>query len=918
MTTPAISSLTPGTPRNNFTGKMGWSFTVGARDMVVDSLGIYRLSGNSHTRTVAIYAEGGSTAIASVDIDMSSGTLDTWKYGSLSSSIVLSAGVVYYIASTETSGEDAWEDNDAVFSVTSDITANGAVYNDGVWHGPNTGGTNGYSCSNFTYVLAPVMTDVDLDDTKIAYSRYSDVADFGGTKRTVRIDFAVNSAVSVRIARDTTAFSAVYLDGDSISVGGDSTAADPGPNSFTRYTYNMPDLDEHILTFVGEAYIRAIALGGDDAELLAAPGLNKMQLLVGGESLPSGVRLIGFEDFDIIGDPHPYASILARSGGTCGSILFRAKGKVSISYNDLRGYRVWKDRTKVVDVLSADFTDTLSPTSNYQWKTLYDCGDASWHDIILQVPFGTIQAIAADDIDTSNTSFPPRVLFIGDSITCGVGVDDYRDIWTYKSADAARLPFGASGIGFETMFRFPDGTGADINTGAPTYWAGDSDNRINQIIAQNPDILCVHLGANDVTTGYGAAQDPATETSAQFAAAYNDALVRVATALPDCQIFVLGIVPRIGTTPSSATIDAWNTEMSASIAGLADYIDPSGMSSYEIHPTAAGHAEMAALVAPRLMEADISTQTFTSSGTFDLTGKTVTKIQVWSAGSDGSLSGFGPGGSGGGYAETDSPSLVGSSLTITFEGGLGSDTFVTDDSGRVASAVNANGDTTPGAGTLGDIIFSGGMGGTSDGLTTAGGGGGCAGASGNGTDGTEGTPGSGGSGGGAGSGSGGAASIIGDGANGNPFGGGGGGSLIGNGGLGDTGAITISWTDAPTPPTPGVATAVSHTSSSATVSWTDATGGVGAITAQLQISAHSTDSWSNVSGQTTSPGTAGGLAASTAYDFRVAYTDTTPNMVYSNTVTITTDAASGGSSIRQKYIAEITTYGIIRHFFKRN
>jgi lysophospholipase L1-like esterase len=97
----------------------------------------------------------------------------------------------------------------------------------------------------------------------------------------------------------------------------------------------------------------------------------------------------------------------------------------------------------------------------------------------------------------------------------------------------------------------------------------------------------------------------------------------------------------------------------------------------------------------------------------------------------------------------------------------------------------------------------------------------------------------------------------------------------------------------------GTLSEVTHTSSSATVSWTDADGGTAPITAQLQRSLTGAGTWSNVSGATSSPSTDTGLNASTTYDYRVAYTDSIPTTVYSNTVAITTDVTSTIYTIQQ-------------------
>ncbi len=88
---------------------------------------------------------------------------------------------------------------------------------------------------------------------------------------------------------------------------------------------------------------------------------------------------------------------------------------------------------------------------------------------------------------------------------------------------------------------------------------------------------------------------------------------------------------------------------------------------------------------------------------------------------------------------------------------------------------------------------------------------------------------------------------------------------------------------------PGTLSESSRTTTSATVSWTSASNVFNPpIIAQLQRSAHGANSWSNVSGATSSPAVDTGLSVDTSYDYRVAYTDATATTVYSNTLVVTT------------------------------
>ena len=91
--------------------------------------------------------------------------------------------------------------------------------------------------------------------------------------------------------------------------------------------------------------------------------------------------------------------------------------------------------------------------------------------------------------------------------------------------------------------------------------------------------------------------------------------------------------------------------------------------------------------------------------------------------------------------------------------------------------------------------------------------------------------------------------------------------------------------------------ALSNTSSTATnetLAWTASSNGSGTVTAQLQRSAHSANTFSNVSGATTSPATDTGLTTGTTYDYRVQYTDSTAAVVFSNILAVTPSAIGAG------------------------
>ena len=92
--------------------------------------------------------------------------------------------------------------------------------------------------------------------------------------------------------------------------------------------------------------------------------------------------------------------------------------------------------------------------------------------------------------------------------------------------------------------------------------------------------------------------------------------------------------------------------------------------------------------------------------------------------------------------------------------------------------------------------------------------------------------------------------------------------------------------------TAGTLTSTAQSTSTATLSWTNAFGGIAPITMQLQRSPANAGMWTNVSGANSSPATVTGLTHNTAYDFRVSFTDASSTTAYSNTLSLTTDFQS--------------------------
>lgn len=153
--TPFMLTATIGSTRSNHGNALGFRFTVGASPMTVTDLGRWRFSANTGSHLVKIVEDAvGFATLASVSIDMSSGTADTWKYAAITP-FVLSASTDYILASDEVNGGDIWgDDNITSITTTGDATITSSVFQTGptAWQS-NTGGVKSYIPVNMQYFI---------------------------------------------------------------------------------------------------------------------------------------------------------------------------------------------------------------------------------------------------------------------------------------------------------------------------------------------------------------------------------------------------------------------------------------------------------------------------------------------------------------------------------------------------------------------------------------------------------------------------------------------------------------------------------------------------------------------------------------------------------------------------------------------
>ncbi len=115
-----ITSVTLSTLRSDFGGCVGFVFTVGASPITVSELGRWVVSGNSQSHDLYLVNSAGAV-LGTVNVNMAGATPGTFKYGTLSSPVVLSSATQYGIMSKEENGLDQWYD---ISPVTNDPAGN--------------------------------------------------------------------------------------------------------------------------------------------------------------------------------------------------------------------------------------------------------------------------------------------------------------------------------------------------------------------------------------------------------------------------------------------------------------------------------------------------------------------------------------------------------------------------------------------------------------------------------------------------------------------------------------------------------------------------------------------------------------------------------------------------------------------------
>jgi hypothetical protein len=156
-----VTGVVPGAVRNDFTGWVGFKFTVGGQAMTVTDLGRYVTGTSTHTHAVRIVSAAGAV-VAEAQVATTGVPAGSFAYASLAAPVTLAAGATYNLASAETAGGDAWRDYDSALTTTSAAAVNAPIYSfDGIAFTAASGAGLGYVPPNFKYLVdrgTPVAT----------------------------------------------------------------------------------------------------------------------------------------------------------------------------------------------------------------------------------------------------------------------------------------------------------------------------------------------------------------------------------------------------------------------------------------------------------------------------------------------------------------------------------------------------------------------------------------------------------------------------------------------------------------------------------------------------------------------------------------------------------------------------------------
>ncbi len=154
---PLITAFVPGPAprRNDYTGFLGMSFTVGPKPLLVHALGRLHLSGNvqSHAVKIVIGASQADLTGAIVTVPPAGVADNQFSYSPLPAPVTLAAGGFYFLVSYEENGKDQFLPNDTQVTAGNVVAVNGPEYDQPF--GTDPGKPNqSYGLVNLKYTVA--------------------------------------------------------------------------------------------------------------------------------------------------------------------------------------------------------------------------------------------------------------------------------------------------------------------------------------------------------------------------------------------------------------------------------------------------------------------------------------------------------------------------------------------------------------------------------------------------------------------------------------------------------------------------------------------------------------------------------------------------------------------------------------------
>ncbi len=133
-----ITGQALGSPRNNYTGWVGMTFTIGSSALTVTQLGRWVVAGNTQTHTVKLVnaATGADVSGGTASVNTAGAAGGRYKYAALAGPVTLAANARYHLVTYETAGGDWWYDWATRVTTTPVARTAGPVYGSvaGVWY----------------------------------------------------------------------------------------------------------------------------------------------------------------------------------------------------------------------------------------------------------------------------------------------------------------------------------------------------------------------------------------------------------------------------------------------------------------------------------------------------------------------------------------------------------------------------------------------------------------------------------------------------------------------------------------------------------------------------------------------------------------------------------------------------------------